>query len=96
MWFKLTSFGNRDDCVRGLVCYGNGGVRDLSQQVHQVTYAIVDNPPVSGEAPDTQDREYIMHNYDTDDPNCSWTLSFSNLHKAERQYEVIIYSYKQG
>lgn len=58
---KFTSLGNRDDCVYAAVCYGDGGFRDLRQQVHQVAYAVVNNPPVSGEAPEMQGKEYIMY-----------------------------------
>lgn len=47
----LTSLWDRYDCVHVLLCYGDCGVGDLCQQVHQVTYAIVNDPPVSGEAP---------------------------------------------
>lgn len=66
---KRTSLGNRDDCVRVLMCNSDGGVRNLGQQVHQVTYAIVDHPPVSGEAPDTQKYKNISQNiHNTDDP----------------------------
>lgn len=47
----LTSLGNRDDCVCILLCYSYGGVRNLSQQVQNLTYTIVNYPPVSGKAP---------------------------------------------
>lgn len=48
---ELTSLGNTDDCVRGLLCYGDGFVRDFSQQIHQITEAVVNHPPIPGEAP---------------------------------------------
>ena len=50
--FGQTSLGNRDDGVRVLMCDSDGGVGDLRQQVDQVTYAVVNYPPVSREAPD--------------------------------------------
>lgn len=55
--FILTSLWNRDDCLRVLMSNSDCGVRNLCQQVHQVTYAIVNYPPVSGEAPDIQSKQ---------------------------------------
>ena len=73
-WFKPTSFGNRDDRFCGLLCYCDGGFWDLSQQVHQVTDAIVDNAPVSRKAPDTQSKEYILHYQDAKFFSASTTI----------------------
>ena len=49
--FGFTSLGHGDDRVGVLVDDGDRGVWDLSQQVHQVTHAVVGHVPVPGETP---------------------------------------------